>query len=167
MAFFSKPLSRREMAVLLASLLAGLCLCSAVHWAKTQLDTGAAVCAQTLRLHIRADSDTVADQTAKLRVRDAVLDYIAARCPAHSKGDALQWVARNLTGIQLTALRTLQQWGSTAPVRVGLVTMYFPTREYAGAALPAGRYQALRVDINRSTPVGWLFTNPPVSAATA
>ena len=154
MAFFSKPLTRREMAVLLVSLLAGLCLCSAAHWAKTQLDTGAAVCAQTLRLHIRADSDTVADQTAKLRVRDAVLDYIAARCPAHSKRDALLWAAQNLTGIQLTALRTLQQWGSSAPVQVGLVTMYFPTRKYAGAALPAGRYQALRVDIGADTRYG-------------
>lgn len=154
MAFFSKPLTRREMAVLLVSLLAGLCLCSAAHWAKTQLDTGAAVCAQTLRLHIRADSDTVADQTAKLRVRDAILDYIAARCPAHSKRDALQWAAQNLTGIQLTALRTLQQWGSSAPVQVGLVTMYFPTRKYAGAALPAGRYQALRVDIGADTRYG-------------
>ena len=147
-------LSRREMGALCASLLFCLLLSLGAGWAQSQLITADQLAADTLRLHIRADSDTVADQTAKLRVRDAVLDYIAARCPAHSKRDALQWAAQNLTGIQLTALRTLQQWGSSAPVQVGLVTMYFPTRKYAGAALPAGRYQALRVDIGADTRYG-------------
>ena len=73
--FFLKPLSVRQMRLLCASLLAGFALCGALQglcWGRTQLDTGAALCADTLRLHIRAASDAVADQSAKLRVRDAV-----------------------------------------------------------------------------------------------
>ena len=74
--FFLKPLSVRQMRLLCVSLLAGFALCGALQglcWGRTQLDAGAALCADTLRLHIRAASDAVADQSAKLRVRDAVL----------------------------------------------------------------------------------------------
>lgn len=54
--FFLKPLSVRQMRLLCASLLAGFALCGALHglcWGRTQLDAGAALCADTLRLHIR------------------------------------------------------------------------------------------------------------------
>ena len=77
--WFSKPLSVRQMQLLCASLLAGFVLCGALQglcWGRTQLDTGAALCADTLRLHIRAASDAVSDQSAKLRVRDAVLSVM-------------------------------------------------------------------------------------------
>ena len=46
-----------------------------------------AVCADTLRLHIRAESDSIASQSAKLHVRDAVLAYLDTACPAESKPD--------------------------------------------------------------------------------
>ena len=74
--WFLKPLSVRQMRLLCANLLVGFALCGALQglcWGRTQLDAGAALCADTLRLHIRAASDAVADQSAKLRVRDAVL----------------------------------------------------------------------------------------------
>lgn len=44
------------MRLLCASLLAGFALCGALQglcWGRTQLDAGAALCADTLRLHIR------------------------------------------------------------------------------------------------------------------
>ena len=66
--WFSKPLSVRQMRLLCASLLAGFALCGALQglcWGRTQLDTGAALCADTLRLHIRAASDAVADQISQ------------------------------------------------------------------------------------------------------
>ena len=48
---------------------AALALCVGLQalfgWGRAQLDTGAALSADTLRLHIRAASDTMADQTDK------------------------------------------------------------------------------------------------------
>ena len=93
--FFLKPLSVRQMRLLCASLLAGFALCGALQglcWGRTQLDAGAALCADTLRLHIRAASDAVADQSAKLRVRDAVL-AVMQQCPAQSAPEARAWAA--------------------------------------------------------------------------
>ena len=156
--FFLKPLSVRQMRLLCASLLAGFALCGALQglcWGRTQLDAGAALCADTLRLHIRAASDAVADQSAKLRVRDAVLAYLDAACPAQSKPEALTWAAQHLFELQLTARHALAKLGLRAPVRVQLVNMYFDTRRYASGTLPAGRYDALRIDLGAGKGRNW------------
>ena len=146
------------MAILCLTLLLGLAGCSiwqAVAWSRTQLDTGALVCADTLRLHIRAESDSIADQNAKLHVRDAVLAYMDACCPAESKPEALQWAAQHLFSLQLTARHALAALGIHAPVRVQLVNMYFDTRRYASGILPAGRYDALRIDLGAGKGRNW------------
>ena len=146
------------MSVLCLALLLGLAGCSiwqAVTWSRAQLDAGALVCADTLRLHIRAESDSIADQSAKLHVRDAVLAYMDARCPAGSKPDALCWAARHLFELQLTARHALAGLNIRAPVRVQLVNMYFDTRRYASGILPAGRYDALRIQIGAGTGRNW------------
>ena len=116
-------------------------------WGRAQLDTGAALCADTLRLHIKADSDSLQDQTAKLAVRDAVLAYLDTACPAADQPAALRWAAAHLSELQRVARTVLAGRGSFAPVRVYLVEMYFDTTRYSASALPAGRYQALRIDL--------------------
>ena len=146
------------MAVLCLALLLGLAGCSiwqAVTWSRTQLDTGALVCADTLRLHIRAESDSIADQSAKLHVRDAVLAYMDARCPAGSKPEALRWAAQHLFSLQLTARHALAALGIHAPVRVQLVNMYFDARRYGSGILPAGRYDAVRIEIGSGSGRNW------------
>lgn len=156
--WFSKPLSVRQMRLLCASLLAGFALCGALQglcWGRTQLDAGAALCADTLRLHIRAGSDSVADQSAKLHVRDAVLAYLDAACPAQSKPEALTWAAQHLFELQLTARHALAKLGIRTPVRVQLVNMYFPTRRYGSGALPAGRYDAVRIELGSGAGRNW------------
>ena len=154
----SRTLTRRQMALLCLGLLLSLALCGALQaaaWARTQRDTGALVCADTLRLHIRAGSDSVADQSAKLHVRDAVLAYLDAACPAQSKPEALTWAAQHLFELQLTARHALAKLGLRAPVRVQLVNMYFDTRRYASGTLPAGRYDALRIDLGAGKGRNW------------
>ena len=153
-----KMLSRRQMQHLCICLALGLLLCSlwqAAVWSRTQLHTGDAVCADTLRLHIRAASDSVADQSAKLRVRDAVLTCLDAACPAGNQTDTRSWAARNLFTLQLAARHALARCGVNAPVQVQLVNMYFDTRRYASGILPAGRYDALRIQIGAGNGRNW------------
>ena len=140
-------LSRREMGALCASLLFCLLLSLGAGWAQSQLTTADQLAADTLRLHIRADTDSVRDQSAKLAVRDAVLALTDEACPADSRADARAWAAENLVRFELTARQTLASLGIRAPVKACLVNMYFPTRRYDGGALPAGRYDAVRLDI--------------------
>lgn len=140
-------LSRREMGALCASLLFCLLLSLGAGWAQSQLTTADQLAADTLRLHIRADTDSVRDQSAKLAVRDAVLALTDEACPADSRTDARAWAAENLVRFELTARQTLASLGIRTPVKACLVNMYFPTRRYDGGALPAGRYDAVRLDI--------------------
>ena len=154
----SRTLPRRQMALLCLGLLLSLALCGALQaaaWARIQRDTGALVCADTLRLHIRAGSDSVADQSAKLHVRDAVLAYLDAACPAQSKPESLTWAAQHLFELQLTARHALAKLGIRTPVRVQLVNMYFPTRRYGSGTLPAGRYDAVRIELGTGAGRNW------------
>ena len=141
---YSRILSRRQMTVWCIILSGALALCIGLQgllgWGRTQLDTGAALAADTLRLHIRAASDTTADQTDKLAVRDAVLAYLDTACPAADQPAALRWAAAHLSELQRVARTVLARRGSFAPVRVYLVEMYFDTTRYSASALPAGRY---------------------------
>ena len=168
---YSRILSRRQMTVWCITLSGALALCIGLQgllgWGRTQLDTGAALAADTLRLHIRAASDTTADQTDKLAVRDAVLAYLDTACPAADQPAALRWAAAHLSELQRVARTVLAGRGSFAPVRVYLVEMYFGTTRYSASALPAGRYQALRIDIG-AAPYGrnwWCVVYTPLCMA--
>ena len=103
------------MAVWCAALALGCVLAGlsgfALDWGRAQLDTGTALCADTLRLHIKADSDSLQDQTAKLAVRDALLAYTDAQCRASTQPEALHWAAQNLPALELTARQTLARLG--------------------------------------------------------
>ena len=148
--FFARTLTRREMALGCAVLSLALLLSAlpaALRWGQAQLDTGALLCADTLRFHIRADSDSPADQTVKLAVRDAVLAYADVHCTAQDKPAALRWAAENLPALELTARAVLARRGIFSTVTVQLVEMYFDTTRYSTGILPAGRYQALRIDL--------------------
>ena len=154
----SRMLTRSQMALLCLGLFLALALCGAWQafaWGRTQLDTGALVCADTLRLHIRAESDSIASQSAKLHVRDAVLAYLDTACPAQSKPEAIAWAARHLFELQLTARHALAQLNIRTPVRVQLINMYFATRRYGSGTLPAGRYDALRIDLGAGKGRNW------------
>ena len=156
--FFARTLTRREMALGCAVLSLALLLSAlpaALRWGQAQLDTGALLCADTLRFHIRADSDSPADQTAKLAVRDAVLAYADVHCTAQDKPAALRWAAENLPALELTARQTLARLGLAPAARVELVNMYFAATRYQNAALPAGRYDALRIDLGAGKGRNW------------
>ena len=164
----SRMLTRSQMALLCLGLFLALALCGAWQtfaWGRTQLDTGALVCTDTLRLHIRAESDSIASQSAKLHVRDAVLAYLDTACPARSKPEAIAWAAQHLFELQLTARHALAQLNIRTPVRVQLVNMYFDTRRYASGILPAGRYDALRIDLGAGKGRNWCACSTRACAA--
>ena len=167
----SRMLTRSQMALLCLGLFLALALCGAWQtfaWGRTQLDTGALVCADTLRLHIRAESDSIASQSAKLHVRDAVLAYLDTACPAQSKPEAIAWAAQHLFELQLTARHALAQLGIRTPVRVQLVNMYFATRRYGSGTLPAGRYDAVRLTLGENDRSGknwWCVLYPGLCRA--
>ena len=123
-----------------------------------------------LRLHILANSDSEEDQALKLRVRDAVLRETAADfAAAGDREDTVKTAGRLLTKMKTAAEKTLEEAGCRDTVRVSMVNMYFETREYDGAILPAGYYDAVRIELGAAEGHNWwcvLFPQLCIGTAT-
>lgn len=116
----------------------------------------------TLRLHILANSDTVPDQTVKLKVRDAVLaKYGTIFSSAKSKEDAKNIASSSLYGIRKTAEETLAKNGCAATAQVKLEKLYFSTKEYDTFTMPAGMYDAVRIELGSAAGHNWFCVMYP------
>ena len=151
-------LKRWEIA-LLASLLATL-LVSAFP-----LRVQSGLADKLTRLHVLANSDSPGDQTLKLQVRDAVLAYLTPALEnAENQQQARQIITENLEGIADAA-------GAAAQGRQVSVTLSresYPTREYEGFTLPAGRYESLRVILGEGEGKNWwCVVFPPLCLSAA
>lgn len=109
-----------------------------------------------LRLHVIADSDSEADQSLKLKVRDSVLETLGDKLGAcENLGDALRVAQNEQSSVKAAAEKTLRELGCDSSVNITLGTEYYPTREYEGAHLPAGEYTSMRVIIGSGSGKNW------------
>lgn len=115
-----------------------------------------------VRLHIIANSDNATDQAEKLRVRDAVLAYLAPRLEtAGSVSDARELLFRERENILRAA-----QTETDRPVTVTFTREHYPTRDYGSFALPAGVYPSLRVILGAGEGHNWwCVVFPPLCTA--
>lgn len=122
-----------------------------------------------VRLHILAHSDTTADQLLKLQVRDTIAATTASMMEGVTDApEALTTVRANLPAIEAAAQRTVVQQGYDYPVHAEVCEMYFATRQYEHATLPAGMYHAVRVTIGEGQGQNWWCVMfPPMCAGAA
>lgn len=105
-----------------------------------------------LRLHVIANSDSEADQSAKLAVRDALLPLFQK---AESYRDAREYLLHHGKDLQRTAEAVLESRGLDYGVQLSLGTESFPDRVYGDLAFPAGEYDALCVRLGRAEGHNW------------
>ena len=111
---------------------------------------------QVLRLHIIANSDIAEDQEVKLLVRDAVLDSSAGVfASSDNKAQAQAEITGKLDEIAMVAKRVLNENGFNYEAKATLVNMYFETRSYDGMTLPAGYYDAVRIELGAAKGKNW------------
>lgn len=124
---------------------------------------------KVVRLHVLANSDSEEDQALKLKVRDRVL---ACTEPIlEGSADRREAEARlrgQLLELERIAGEEIQANGYDYGVSVRLEDAAFPTREYEGFTLPAGKYLALRIVIGEGAGRNWwCVVFPPLCAAAA
>ena len=108
------------------------------------------------RFHILANSDSAADQSLKLKVRDRVLSETKALFnSAKSKEEAQNLVSGKLQFIADAAYDEVLKNGSDYKVTAQITNMYFNTRKYKNYTLPPGMYDALRVTIGKGEGHNW------------
>ena len=107
---------------------------------------------QVLRFHIRANSDTVADQQKKLRIKQSLLEWLTPILSENtSKSETIQCIRKNLPDIRKEATRM----AAPEPVTVTLQKEWFPEKTYGTCTFPEGIYDALRVDIGQARGHNW------------
>lgn len=110
------------------------------------------IATQVLRFHIRANSDTVADQQKKLRIKQSLLEWLTPILSENtSKPETIQCIRKNLPDIRKKA--TLM--AAPEPVTVTLQKEWFPEKTYGTCTFPEGIYDALRVDIGQAKGHNW------------
>ena len=132
------------------ALLCALCLAlSAAVWAQEQSER---ISSSLIRLHVLAVDDSAEEQELKLRVRDAVLNFLSSRLDgAESKAEAREILARSVPELQSAA----EAAAEGREVTVTLTRERYPTRDYGPFSLPAGGYDSLRVVLGKGEGHNW------------
>ena len=112
--------------------------------------------AEYIRIHVRANSDKKDDQTVKLAVRDAIVQYLAPlSAGVESKAQMWKLLKSKQEEIKKTADDTLLSCGYGYESRVTLGKETFPTRTYGDLTLKEGEYDALIVELGSGKGKNW------------
>ena len=133
--------------------------------------TAARVRADTVRLHILANSDTWDDQLLKLQVRDAVLAALPpAVTQAQSPQQAVRALQTALPALQAATDSVLHRAHSPQTAALRLERHNFSARDYGSFSLPGGEYTALRIELGTAQGRNWfcvLYPSLCISGSTA
>ena len=111
---------------------------------------------ELVRLHVVGASDSEADQTMKLRLKDAVVDSLKTdMAKLSSAEEAKAYLRENLPKIEAFANQFLQKAGIQDTVKVQLGEEAFSARVYDTFTLPAGVYESLRITIGEGEGRNW------------
>lgn len=108
------------------------------------------------RLHVIANSNSKEDQTLKLQVRDSLINYMNKICSnCSTKEEAISLARTHQNTFQTIAEKTIADNGYNYSVKINIGNFFFPTKNYGDISLPAGIYDALRVEIGEAKGENW------------
>ena len=142
----------KKLSLLALLLLIYIFICAQSHVSAVSTNLSDAV----FRLHVLAHSDSEEDQRLKLKVRDSLLNYMNNICSnCSTKSEAISLVQEHSQEFQRVAENTIFENGYDYPVKINIGNFYFPTKDYGDISLPAGFYDALRVEIGKAKGKNW------------
>ena len=109
-----------------------------------------------IRFHVLANSDSEKDQNLKLKVRDAIIDYLQPKLlQSKSIEESEIIIKKEYEQIEKISKNIILENGYNYDIKVGIDYSEFPTKQYSNVVLPAGEYKALRVIIGEGNGKNW------------
>ncbi len=119
-------------------------------------DGDAEIYADTLRLHILANSDEQFDQELKLSVRDKILEKYGSILSRSASIEEAEQIAREHTSdIKEDVDTWVREAGYNYESEIVIGREWYDTREYENFTLPAGYYTSMRVLLGEGEGKNW------------
>ena len=111
---------------------------------------------RVLRLHVIANSDDEIDQSLKLQVRDAVLEYCAPILSgASTREEAAEIIKTHAKEIEQVAKAVLTESGCGHSVSLEVCTEKYPMKDYESFCFPAGSYLSVKIKLGEAEGQNW------------
>lgn len=151
-------LKRFLVLIILFSIYVFICAFSYVNAVSANISSS------VFRLHVIANSDSAEDQNLKYLVRDALIDYMnSVSKNSNSKDEAISIAYQHKSDFYKIAKKVINDNGYDYNVNISIGNFTFPTKNYGDISLPAGYYDALKVEIgNASGQDWWCVMFPPL-----
>ncbi len=109
-----------------------------------------------IRFHVIANSDSDKDQKLKLKVRDAIINYLQPKLlESESIEESELIIKKEYDELEKISKNIILENGYDYDVKVGIDYSKFPTKQYSNVVLPAGEYKALRIIIGEGKGKNW------------
>ena len=109
-----------------------------------------------IRFHVIANSDSEEDQNLKLKVRDAIINYLQPKLlESESIEESELIIKKEYDELEKISKNIILENGYDYDVKVGIDYSKFPTIQYSNVVLPAGEYKALRIIIGEGKGKNW------------
>lgn len=109
-----------------------------------------------IRLHILANSDSEADQKAKLMIKNRVIDHISEMVSdADSSDQAAVAIETHIPEINDYVQQVSNELGYDYRITASFSEEKYPVRYYDGFAFPAGTYKSLRINLGSGEGKNW------------
>ena len=147
---FNSRTKQISLLLLLLIIYVFICAFSYVHAVSSNIQNS------VFRLHIIANSDSTNDQNLKYLVRNKVLEYIKTiSSNITSKKDFINLVYNNFDEIKKISEQVIHENGYNYTVKLNIGNFSFPTKQYGDISLPAGFYDALKIEIGNANGQNW------------
>lgn len=111
---------------------------------------------EVIRLHVLANSDEDYDQQLKIKVKDGIVKMLENELHnSMSKDETRIILLQNLDKIEDRAKEIIEENGYNYNVSAKITFDDFPTKQYGDVVLPAGEYEALKVEIGEAKGKNW------------
>ena len=109
-----------------------------------------------IRLHVVANSDNEFDQTVKLKVRDAIVDFLRdCMVQMENVEDAKAYLMEQIPTLEAISDQVLSNSDLSYKTNITLKEECFDKRVYDTFSLPSGVYQSLRIELGAADGKNW------------
>lgn len=109
-----------------------------------------------IRFHVLANSDSIEDQSLKLKVKDEIIKYMMPKLDKSSSIDESRKILKeNDKEIKKIAENIINKNGYKYSVNTYLGQDLFPIKTYGNITLPQGKYEAYKIVIGNGQGQNW------------